>query len=92
MLDPFTALSLARNILQFIQFGHTALCNCLEIYRAGAVEGNKQLEIVTRDLSSLSRHIEKATPQGTLSSGSSPNEDQVSIAESTSRSLKNYYC
>ena len=51
MLDPFTALSLAGNILQFVQLGHTALLSCLEIYRCGVIEGNRRLEIVTADLS-----------------------------------------
>ena len=80
MLDPFTALSLAGNILQFANLGHSILVKSLEIYRSGSTEARRQLEIVTQDLTELTSEIDKENSQCSILNGSLSIEDQVSYA------------
>jgi hypothetical protein len=88
MLDPFTALSLAGNIIQFVDLGRSILVKSLEIYRSGSTEASRQLEIVTKDLKALTREIDKEASQCPISDGSLSTEDQVSYATSKVYSIK----
>lgn len=82
MLDPFTAVSLAGNILQFVNLGHPILVKSREICRSGSTEASRQLEIVTKDLTALTHEIDKETSQCSISKGSLSTEDQVSYVTS----------
>jgi hypothetical protein len=54
-MDPFTALSLAGTIVQFVKFGSKLLSTTQELYRStvGSLDVNQTLELVTADLHSL---------------------------------------
>jgi hypothetical protein len=78
MLDPFTALSLAGNILQFVDLGRSVLVKTLEIYRSGSTEASRQLEIVTKDLTALTSEIDKGASQCSILNASLSIEDKVS--------------
>ena len=80
MLDTFTALSLAGNILQFVNLGHSILVKSLEIYRTGSTEASRQLEIITQDLTAVTGEIDKELSQCSILNGSLSIEDQVSYA------------
>jgi hypothetical protein len=56
VLDPLSAIGLCGNIVQFINFGSSLLSEGLALHRsvAGASPENIDLEVVARDLSSLS--------------------------------------
>ena len=54
-MDPFSALSLASNIVQFVDFGYKLTSNSLEIYKSakGASSANEELEFITKDLNEI---------------------------------------
>jgi hypothetical protein len=53
-MDPLTAISLAGNVVQFIDFGCKILSKAREIQRNGSVQGYGDLQAVTID---LEKHI-----------------------------------
>ena len=72
VLDPFSALGLAGNIIQFVDFGGKLLSHSAELYRSvdGALSFNKELEIITGDLRSLSANLAASShSQSTALSG-----------------------
>ena len=54
-MDPLSALSLAGNVLQFIDFGTKLFSKAGELYKStvGSLAANDQLELVTADLRAL---------------------------------------
>jgi hypothetical protein len=54
-MDPLTALSLAGNIIQFVEFGTRLLSTTKELYRSskGTLNINDELQLVTTDFSTL---------------------------------------
>lgn len=55
MLDPLTALGLAGNIVQFVDFGVKVLKDAHEIYTSttGAIEDNKVRESITSEMKTI---------------------------------------
>ncbi|KAK1955985.1 hypothetical protein LY78DRAFT_663887 [Colletotrichum sublineola] len=49
-MDPITALSLASNIISFIDFGTKLLHGTKNIYDKGFLEENATLEVVARQM------------------------------------------
>jgi hypothetical protein len=66
MLDPLTALGLASNIVQLIQFTSDLVAKGRDIYQSpdGALVENLELEAITKSLQELS--LELALPGGAL--------------------------
>jgi len=60
MLDPITALGVAGNVVQFIDFGLNATSKAREIHRSadGALAENVDLEVVTKDLAVVAQKLE----------------------------------
>jgi len=60
-LDPFTAISLAGNCLQFIGFARDVIAKGSELYKspAGILAENVDLETVTKDLVAASRRLDE---------------------------------
>jgi hypothetical protein len=71
MLDPITALGIAGNIVQFIDFGLTATSKAGQIHRStdGALRENIDLEVVTKDLAIIASQLE-GSGNATTGSGS----------------------
>ena len=63
-MDPLSALSLAGNIIQFVDFGAKLFAEGQELYKseAGKLKADEELELVINDLSALVRKIQKAVP------------------------------
>jgi hypothetical protein len=63
-MDPLTAIGLASNIVQFIDFSTKLIHGAKEIYDSatGATEENQRLENVTAEMQTLS--LKLLTPQG----------------------------
>lgn len=61
MLDPVSALSLAGNIFQVIDFAGKIVSESRQIYKSsvGASVGNAELRTVTQDLHTLSASLER---------------------------------
>jgi hypothetical protein len=65
MLDPLTALSLAGNIVQFVDFGTKLLAKGHELYKStdGVSVGHTELGIIAKDLQEINGHLKKPAPQ-----------------------------
>ena len=63
VLDPFSALGLAGNVVQFVDFGTKLFSEAAELYRSvdGTLQVNAQLEAITEDLSSISNELGNAS-------------------------------
>lgn len=59
VLDPFTSLSLACNVVQFVDFTSKLLSQSKEIYDSavGSTKDNEDLEEICTELRDLSQHI-----------------------------------
>lgn len=64
VMDPLSALSLAGNIIQFVDFGTRLFAEGQELYKseAGRLKADEELELVINDLSALVRKIRKTVP------------------------------
>lgn len=56
-MDPLSAISLAGNLIQFIQFGVQIVCKASEIHKLGSVTSHLDLEDLTRDLHGLTSRL-----------------------------------
>lgn len=77
MVDPFTAVSLAGNIVQFIGVAYKILSDSFDIYKSGTNTGNIRLELITDDLVALSQRIEADATELTVSGIELSAEDAV---------------
>lgn len=57
-MDPLTALGLAGNIVQFIDFSCKILSDSYEIYRAGSTSEHEEINFIATDLSTLADRIQ----------------------------------
>ncbi|KAF2232431.1 hypothetical protein EV356DRAFT_505166 [Viridothelium virens] len=66
-MDPFTALGLAGNIVQFLDFTLKLVSGRRTIYRSteGASEGDSALQTIVTALSNLSNQLTISTARGT---------------------------
>jgi hypothetical protein len=73
VLDPFSAISLAGNIVQFVDFTTKLVDKGHEIYRSGdgALIENLELEAITRNLTGLLSQLSKPFRDAPTSSSSS---------------------
>ena len=62
-MDPFTALGLAANICQFVDYGYKLVSGAFEIYNSldGTLSANRILETITKDLTNLCAELEQAS-------------------------------
>ncbi|KAF8862787.1 hypothetical protein BDZ45DRAFT_183438 [Acephala macrosclerotiorum] len=62
MLDPFSALGLASNIVQFVDFASELVSGSVELYRSadGTSKRNVELASITSDLKSISSSLKSA--------------------------------
>ena len=76
MLDPFSALSLASNIVQFVDFSSKLISNSREIYssRTGSTAKHKELESLYLDLHQLSQKVNASSQSANGNTGRSPEE------------------
>jgi hypothetical protein len=70
MVDPLTALGVAGNIVQFIDFGSRLLSQSLEVYSSaqGATKGTENLESITKHLRDLCYQLVARDPSPNRSS------------------------
>ena len=76
MLDPFTALSVAATVVQFVDFGVRLVSEGVELYESGSLAKNDQLELITKDLTRLTKNIVTAPTYALIHS-----EDETSLKE-----------
>lgn len=76
-MDPISALGLASNVIQFVEFATQLVSGYYDIYRSanGALDGHAALETVAKNLSSLVREVEESKPP--TAAKQSPAEKQL---------------
>ncbi|MCJ1397597.1 hypothetical protein MMC11_000792 [Xylographa trunciseda] len=91
MLDPFTALSLASTVVQFVDFGSKLIKEGSELYHSagGALTVNAELEKITVDLKQLTNKLETPPLPGTTSTeNTKENEALRNLAGSCSKAAE----
>jgi hypothetical protein len=75
-MDPLSALSLAGNIIQFIDFGGKLLSSARELYKSsvGVLNVNEEITLITTDLEGL---LEKLRGSLCASQGNHRNQDGI---------------
>jgi hypothetical protein len=78
-LEPFTALSLAGNILQFIDFSNKVLSKGRKLYKStdGVLPVNKELDLVVADLETLMGKLCKPSHLASLKGCSTESENAL---------------
>ena len=74
-MEPLTALGLAANIFQFIDFASKLFSLGQDIYRAGESRRNIGLRLILKDLRGLSENLKDNT--GASSSATDNEDDRV---------------
>ena len=76
MLDPFSALSLASNIVQFVDFSSKLISNSAELYssKTGSIAKHKELESLYLDLHQLSQKVNTSSQPSNGNVGRSQEE------------------
>ena len=77
MLDPFTSLSLAASVVQFIDAGSKLVSKSCQIHRTGTLAQNFDLETVTSDFLNLNSDIHAQC--GSSATNEQYREDSVSF-------------
>lgn len=54
-MDPLTAVGLAGNLIQFVEFGSKLVVGGLDLYKSqdGALPANSELQLITEDLTGI---------------------------------------
>ena len=84
MLDPLTALGVAGNIIQFVDFSIKLASDGVELYRKGALANNSELEQATRDLTYLTGKLASEHQVSQSQSGfvtKLPSKNEVALKE-----------
>lgn len=83
MLDPLTALSLAGNLIQFIDFSSKLVTKGREIYRSadGASRENLEIEVVTADFSKVVQTLMKHPGSGTVASAANTSATELELRQ-----------
>jgi hypothetical protein len=82
MLDPLTALGVAGNLLQIIDFGFLLVTDGNQIYHsaAGALDENKAADELAQDLQTLTKRLLDSQAEWTKARGDAPLEpDEVRL-------------
>ena len=59
-MEPLTALSLACNVIQLVEFSLESAKVCKEIYDTGSLDENKRIEKYVADVTSANKEIQTA--------------------------------
>lgn len=82
MIDPLSALGLASNILQFVEFGCKLVSDGYELHENGSLSGVDELELVTKDLICLAKDLTAVNPPQSKTSPSADGDGLQQLAAS----------
>jgi hypothetical protein len=79
-MDAITALSVASNVIQFVDFGSKLLSNSRKLYKSaqGVLTENVDVETITSDLPTLTQGLKRKLPQNRLLFNIKSNADEAS--------------
>ena len=94
-MDPLTALSLACNVIQVIDFSAKIVTKCKELYKDGASAKNKDIESMAKYLANISTDLK--IPETSLSADSAQQECQedeqlLKLAQQCSETANELIC
>ncbi|XMA20696.1 hypothetical protein WAI453_013487 [Rhynchosporium graminicola] len=89
-MDPLTALSLASNVIQLIDFSSRIVSNCRGIYKSvdGALPEHQELELVTEDVLRLSKKLRNQRSEKPGTFGLEPGKSRREFSDEHSRTLE----
>ena len=65
-MDPLTALGLAANIVQFVDFTSKLLSEAHERYKSGSTADHNDINLLTSDLETLAEDIRSGATSSTI--------------------------
>ena len=77
MLEALAAVSLASNVLQFVEFLAKVVSKSSEIRQHGATILNEEIEIIMTDLTRMMKELEQSATQEPATATAFANGDQV---------------
>ncbi|KAI9650418.1 hypothetical protein NHQ30_000432 [Ciborinia camelliae] len=82
MLDPFSALSLASSIVQFVDFGSKVISSAAELHHSseGALANNLELSTIVSDLNSISNNLAARHSQQEIQTYSKDEQALIGLA------------
>lgn len=86
-MDPLSAVSLAGNVLQFVDTTKRLLSTAIQISRAGAADDNLELESLTRDLRGWAQRVTPSEPQNAKQGAWSEQEESIRVLGRQSREV-----
>jgi hypothetical protein len=87
-MDPISALSLACNVIQLVEFSIESAKVCKELYDSGSVDENERIEKYTADIIAANKDLEAALRSGKPGSKPSQIQQVAQDASKTANELK----
>ena len=95
IMDPLTALSLACNALQIIDFGAKMIAKCKELHKHGALAENEEIESMARHLTNLTTDLKLpgSFPSAeSVQQGHQEDKDILKLAQRCSETASELIC
>lgn len=92
ILGPLSALGLASNIIQFIDFGYTIISHSLEYYKStrGTLTANEELEIIIKNLNEICERLGQPERQIDGASASKSENALIPLSQSCRNLAKGF--
>ena len=87
-MEPISALSLACNVIQLVEFSIGSAKLCKELYDSGSIDENEQLEKYTAEITAANKDLQAALKSGKPGSKLSRIEQVAQDASATANELK----
>jgi hypothetical protein len=87
-MDPLSALSLACNVIQLVEFSIESAKVCKELYDNGSIDENNRIEKYTAEITAANKDLQAALRSGKPASKPSRIERVAQDASATANELK----
>lgn len=87
-MDPVSALSLACNVIQLVEFSIESAKVCKELYDSGSIDENDRIEKYSAEITAANKELQAALRSGKSSSKPSRVERVAQDASATANELK----
>jgi hypothetical protein len=87
-MDPISALSLACNVIQLVEFSIESAKGCKELYDNGSIDENNRIEKYTAEITAANKDLQAALRSGKLANKPSRIERVAQDASATANELK----
>lgn len=87
-MDPISALSIACNVIQLVEFSIESAKVCKELYDSGSIDENNRIEKYTAEITAANKDLQAALRSGKPASNLSRIERVAQDAFATANELK----